>query len=67
MSALLSKKILIQKLLYLGLSEGDTVFISSNIIALGKIDRIPINLGIWSPIIALSLFTFVGILQINEK
>ena len=32
-----------------------------------KIDRIPINLGIWSPIIALSLFTFVGILQINEK
>ena len=36
-------------------------------LALGKIDRIPINLGIWSPIIALSLFTFVGILQINEK
>ena len=40
MSGLLSKKILIQKLSYLGLSEGDTVFISSNIIALGKIDKI---------------------------
>ena len=40
MSALLSKKSLIQKLSYLGLSEGDTVFISSNIIALGKIDKI---------------------------
>jgi lipopolysaccharide export system permease protein len=36
-------------------------------IALGQTDRIPLTLGIWSPIIALSLFTFVGVLQINEK
>ena len=36
-------------------------------LALGKIDRIPINLGIWSPVIALSFFTFIGVLQINEK
>ena len=36
-------------------------------IALGKTDRIPLILAIWSPVIALSLFTFVGVLQINEK
>ena len=36
-------------------------------IALGKTDRIPLILSIWTPIIALSLFTFIGVLQINEK
>ena len=36
-------------------------------IALGKTDRIPLILAIWTPIIALSLFTFIGVLQINEK
>ena len=36
-------------------------------IALGKTDRIPLTLAIWTPIIALSLFTFIGVLQINEK
>ena len=36
-------------------------------IALGQTDRIPLILAIWSPVIALSLFTFIGILQINEK
>ena len=36
-------------------------------LALGKTDRIPMLLSIWSPIIALSFFTFIGILQINEK
>ena len=36
-------------------------------LALGKTGRIPMVLSIWSPIIALSLFTFAGILQINEK
>tara|TARA_E500000178_G_scaffold342938_1_gene388910 strand:+ start:3012 stop:4100 length:1089 start_codon:yes stop_codon:yes gene_type:complete len=36
-------------------------------LALGKTGRVPIILSIWSPIIALSLFTFMGILQINEK
>ena len=39
MNSLLSKKILIEKLLYLGLVKGDTVFISSNIVALGKISE----------------------------
>lgn len=36
-------------------------------LALGKTDRIPIVLAIWSPVIALSFFTFIGVLQINEK
>ena len=36
-------------------------------IALGKIDKIPLILGIWSPIIALSIFTLIGVFQINEK
>ena len=36
-------------------------------LALGKTDRIPIVLAIWSPVLALSLFTLIGVLQINEK
>ena len=36
-------------------------------LALGKTGRIPMILSIRSPIIALALFTFIGILQINEK
>lgn len=36
-------------------------------IALGQTDRIPLILSIWVPIIALSIFTFIGVLQINEK
>ena len=35
--------------------------------ALGQTDRIPIILAIWAPIIALIFFTFIGVLQINEK
>ena len=36
-------------------------------LALGKTDRIPIILAIWTPVLALSLFTLIGVLQINEK
>ncbi len=36
-------------------------------IALGKTGRLPILLSIWSPILTLGLFTFIGVLQINEK
>ncbi len=35
--------------------------------ALGQTDRIPLLLSIWAPILALGLFTFIGVLQINEK
>jgi LPS export ABC transporter permease LptG len=36
-------------------------------LALGQIDKIPLTLSIWAPIIALCLFTFIGVIQINEK
>ena len=36
-------------------------------LALGQIDRIPLILSIWAPVIALSFFTFIGVLQINEN
>lgn len=36
-------------------------------LALGKTDRIPIILAIWTPVLTLSLFTLIGLLQINEK
>ena len=36
-------------------------------LALGKTGRIPLILAVWSPVLALSLFTVIGILQINEK
>lgn len=36
-------------------------------IALGQIEKVPLILSIWAPIIALSLFTLIGVIQINEK
>ena len=36
-------------------------------LALGQTERIPMTLAIWSPVIALSFFSFIGVLQINEK
>ena len=36
-------------------------------LALGQIERVPLILSIWAPIIALSLITLVGVIQINEK
>ena len=36
-------------------------------LALGLTDRVPLGLAIWSPILALTFFTLIGLLQINEK
>ena len=36
-------------------------------LALGKTDRIPLVLSIWSPVMFLSFFTLIGVIQINEK
>ena len=44
-----------------------TFYLKDLSLALGQTDRIPIILAIWSPVIALSFFTFIGVLQINEK
>ncbi len=36
-------------------------------LALGQTNRIPLILSVWAPVIALSLFTSIGVIQINEK
>ena len=56
------------RLIILGLITSVLTFYLKDLsLALGQTDRIPLVLAIWAPIIALSLFTFVGVLQINEK
>ena len=56
------------KFIVLGLIISVLVYYFKDLsIALGQTDRIPLALSIWAPIIALSLFTFIGVLQINEK
>ena len=36
-------------------------------LALGQTNRISLSLAVWIPIIAIGLFSSVGVLQINEK
>ena len=35
--------------------------------ALGETNRISLSLSVWIPVIILGVFSFIGILQINEK
>lgn len=56
------------KLILLGLVICVLTFYFKDLsLALGQTERIPMILAIWSPIIALSFFAAIGILQINEK
>ena len=56
------------KFIIIGLVISVIVFYFKDLsMALGQTNRIPLLLAIWAPIIALSLFTTVGMLQINEK
>ena len=56
------------KLIVLGLITCVLTFYFKDLsLALGQTDRIPLILAIWAPVIALSFFTFIGVLQINEK
>jgi lipopolysaccharide export system permease protein len=56
------------KFTFLGLIVCVVIFYFKDLsLALGQTDRVPLILAIWSPIIALSFFTFVGVIQINEK
>ena len=56
------------KIIILGLISSVIIYyIKDLFVALGKTDRIPLILSIWAPVIALSFFTFIGVLQINEK
>ena len=56
------------KFLVIGIIVSIIIFYLNDLsIALGQTDRIPILLSIWAPLIALSLFILIGLLQINEK
>ena len=56
------------KLITLGLITCVLTFYLKDLsLAMGQTERIPLILAIWAPIIALSLFTFIGVIQINEK
>ena len=53
-------------LIIIGLIVSVLVFYFKDLsLALGESDRIPLILSVWAPVIGLSLFTFIGILQIN--
>ena len=56
------------KFIIVGLISTVLIFYLKDLsIALGVTDRIPLILSIWAPVIALSLFVSIGVLQINEK
>ena len=56
------------KFIILGLIISVLIFYFKDLsIALGQTDRIPLILAVWAPVIALSFFIFIGVLQINEK
>ena len=56
------------KFIIVGLISTVLIFYFKDLsIALGQTDRIPLILSIWAPVVILSLFIFIGVLQINEK
>ena len=56
------------KFITIGLIVSVLVFYFKDLsLALGQTDRIPLILAVWAPVLALSLFALVGVLQINEK
>ena len=56
------------KLIIVGIITSVAIYYFKDLsLALGETDRIPLTLGYLVPIIALTLFTFIGVLQINEK
>ena len=56
------------KFIILGLVITVIIFYFKDLsLALGQTDRIPLILAVWAPVIAISFFTFIGVLQINEK
>ena len=56
------------KYIIIGLLVSVVIFYFKDLsLALGQTNRIPLILSVWAPVIALSLFTSVGVIQINEK
>ena len=48
--------------------SGSIIFYFKDLsLALGQTNRIPLILSVWAPVIALTLFTSIGVIQINEK
>ena len=43
------------------------IFLKDLSLALGQTNRIPLSMASWIPLIVISIFSSVGILQINEK
>ena len=56
------------KYIIIGLLVSVIIFYFKDLsLALGQTNRIPLVLSVWAPVIALSLFTSIGVIQINEK
>ena len=56
------------KFIIVGLISTVLIFYFKDLsIALGQTDRIPLILSMWAPFLSLSLFIFIGVLQIKEK
>ena len=56
------------KYIIIGLLVSVVIFYFKDLsLALGQTNRIPLVLSVWAPVIALSLFTSIGVIQINEK
>ena len=56
------------KYIIIGLLVSVVIFYFKDLsLALGQTNRIPLILSVWAPVIALSLFTSIGVIQINEK
>ena len=56
------------KLIILGLITCVLTFYFKDLsLALGQTGRLPLVLAVWAPILALGFFSFIGVLQINEK
>ena len=56
------------KYIIIGLLVSVVIFYFKDLsLALGQTNRIPLILSVWAPVIALSLFASIGVVQINEK
>ncbi len=56
------------KYIIIGLLVSVVIFYFKDLsLALGQTNRIPLILSVWAPVIALTLFTSIGVIQINEK
>ena len=56
------------KFIILGLVVSVIIFYFKDLsLALGQTNRIPLILAVWAPVLALSMYISIGVLQINEK